>query len=67
MKKASAPKRFDYFLHPYLFVLKEGNEIKKDYLDYSLLMFQVGHVPVLPGPSQPIKLFSTSPIRMLKK
>lgn len=26
------------FLHPYIFVLKEGRAIKRDYLDYSLMM-----------------------------
>lgn len=25
-------------LHPYIFVLKEGQKIKKDFLDYSLMM-----------------------------
>lgn len=25
-------------LHPYVFVLKEGGKIKKDFLDYSLMM-----------------------------
>lgn len=25
-------------LHPYIFVLKEGGKIKKDFLDYSLMM-----------------------------
>lgn len=28
-------------LHPYIFVLKEGKEIKKDFLDYSLMMLFV--------------------------
>lgn len=27
--------------HPYLFVLKEGTKIKKDFLDYSLMMLMV--------------------------
>lgn len=28
-------------LHPYIFVLKEGGKIKKDFLDYSLMMLFV--------------------------
>lgn len=28
-------------LHPYIFVLKEGGEIKNDFLDYSLMMLFV--------------------------
>lgn len=27
-----------YVFHPYVFVLKEGQKIKKDFLDYSLMI-----------------------------
>ncbi len=40
--KESQQKPFDHFLHPYIFVLKEGKEINSDFLDYSLLLLQVG-------------------------
>ncbi len=36
----------NHLLHPYIFVLKEGKEIKKDFLDYSLMMLFV-HPEVL--------------------
>ena len=44
------PKPYDQFLHPYIFVLKEGKEIESDYLDYSLLLLQVGKPDVLRSP-----------------
>lgn len=37
-------------LHPYVFVLKEGIDIKQDFLDYSLLMLQVTNPEVIPSP-----------------
>lgn len=37
--KSNSPLRS--ILHPYIFVLKEGGEIKNDFLDYSLLMFHI--------------------------
>jgi hypothetical protein len=37
-------------LHPYIFVLKENPGIQKDYLDYSLLMMQVGRPEMLKSP-----------------
>jgi hypothetical protein len=37
-------------LHPYIFVLKEGGEIRADYLDYSLLMLQIGCQETIPSP-----------------
>lgn len=43
-------KPFDHFLHPYVFVLKEGKEIQQDFLDYSLLLLQVGQADILPSP-----------------
>lgn len=37
-------------LHPYVFVLKEGIEIKKDYLDYSLMMLMVASPETIKSP-----------------
>lgn len=36
-----ARKNLHVIVHPYIFVLKEGKKIKKDYLDYSLMMLQI--------------------------
>lgn len=49
--KDSRSKPFDHFLHPYVFVLKEGTEIQEDFLDYSLLLLQVGQADILPSPN----------------
>lgn len=49
MKESSA-KPFDHFLHPYVFVLKEGKGINHDFLDYTLLLLQVGQGDILPSP-----------------
>lgn len=65
MKGQSTPKAFDYFLHPYIFVLKEGTEINKNFLDYSLLLLQVGQPDVLPSPNH--KKASTPVVQLLKK
>ena len=48
--KESRPKPYEYFLHPYVFVLKEGTEIHKDFLDYSLLLLQMGQGDILRSP-----------------
>lgn len=48
--KQARPRPYENFIHPYIFVLKEGNEIHKDFLDYSLLMLQVGQADILPSP-----------------
>lgn len=62
--KVSHSKTFENFLHPYIFVLKEGKEIHQDFLDYSLLLLQVGQADILPSPhSQKI----TPTIQLLKK
>lgn len=50
--KGTPSKPFDHFLHPYMFVLKEGNGIQQDFLDYSLLLLQVGRPDTLPSPSK---------------
>lgn len=50
MKESNA-KPLDYFLHPYIFVLKEGGGIEKDLLDYKLLLLQVGQADILPSRS----------------
>lgn len=63
--KESSQKSFDHLLHPYIFVLKEGKEIHHDFLDYSLLLLQVGQADIIPSPFQ-VKV--SSPIaRLLKR
>lgn len=37
-------------LHPYLFVLKEGGTIKKDFLDYSLMMLLINSSETISSP-----------------
>ncbi len=63
--KESHPKRFDNFLHPYVFILKEGKEIQQDFLDYSLLLLQVGQADILPSPDN-LRYLSTA-VQLLKK
>lgn len=61
-------KTFDQFLHPYVFVLKEGREIQSDFLDYSLLLLLVGQADVLPSPEHYRAPKPSSPIiQLLKK
>ena len=38
-------------LHPYIFVLKEGREIKQDFLDYSLMILMAHSTETLRSPS----------------
>lgn len=38
--------------HPYIFVLKEGKEIKKDFLDYSLMMLFVHSKETIKSPNR---------------
>jgi len=64
--KDTQTKTFDHFLHPYLFVLKEGNEIHDDFLDYSLLLLQVGQPDVLPSP-QNLKSVPTVTLQLLRR
>ena len=64
--KESRPKPFEHFLHPYVFVLKEGNQIHKDYLDYSLLLLQVGQADILPSPRNN-KLISATTFQLFKR
>ena len=37
-------------LHPYIFVLKEGGKIKKDFLDYSLMMLYLHSTETIRSP-----------------
>lgn len=37
-------------LHPYIFVLKEGRRINKDFLDYSLMMLYTHAYETIPSP-----------------
>jgi hypothetical protein len=63
--KESRTKKFDHFLHPYVFILKEGKEIQEDFLDYSLLLLQVGQADVIPSPNT--QKTSTPAIQLLKR
>lgn len=65
--KESRTKPFDHFIHPYIFVLKEGKEIHKDFLDYSLLLLQVGQADILASPNSIKPFFSATSIQFLKK
>jgi hypothetical protein len=59
------PKSFQ----PYLFVLKEGQGIKDDYLDYSLLMLQVTQAEILCSPGfrqEKIPFFARSQAQALR-
>lgn len=64
--KDSRAKTFDDFLHPYVFVLKEGSEIHKNFLDYSLLLLQVGQADTLPSPNS-LKAFANTAIQFIKR
>jgi hypothetical protein len=64
--KESQSKEFDQLLHPYVFVLKEGKEIQTDFLDYSLLLLQVGRPTVLPSPKHKPAKSSTPFVQLLK-
>lgn len=50
--KQFQPKPLNPFLHPYIFVLKEGTEFQQNCLDYSLLLLQVGQPDTLRSPKQ---------------
>lgn len=52
------------FLHPYIFVLKEGMDIQGDCLDYSLMILYVGLSDVLRSPKN---TSSNLNIQLLKK
>lgn len=66
--KESDAKQNDHFLHPYVFVLKEGHGIQKDFLDYSLLLLQVGQADILPSPAYYKTRKSSNPVvQLLKK
>lgn len=50
MKDILPSKPLDHLLHPFVFVLKEGTKIQSDFLDYSLVLLQVGQAQTLPSP-----------------
>lgn len=43
-------KDLKYILHPYIFVLKENQGIRKDLFDYSLWMMRVGSPETIRAP-----------------
>ena len=67
MKQSSA-RPFDHFIHPFVFVLKEGHQINQDFLDYSLLLLQVGQADVLHSPRHYRTQKTSNPtVQLLKK
>lgn len=44
-------KSIKNLIHPYIFVLKEGNDIEKNRLDYSLMMLKIGPSEHFPSPA----------------
>ena len=50
MVSRQARKNFQLIAHPYVFVLREGKKIKKDFLDYSLMMLQVTSPETIKSP-----------------
>lgn len=51
--KADSTRDLQALLHPYLFVLKEGKDIKDNLMDYSLLMLRVNATEVINSPGTP--------------
>ena len=43
-------------LHPYIFVLKEGRKINKDFLDYSLMMLHINSRETIKSPKTTNKI-----------
>ncbi len=64
--KDSRPKPYEHFLHPYIFVLKEGREINHNFLDYSLLLLQVGQADIIHSPNS-LKSLPSLTIQLVKK
>lgn len=62
-----ARKNLKLILYPYLFVLKEGREIKHDFLDYSLLMLQVGCLETIRSPQPSAKNFPLNEFDIVSK
>lgn len=60
-------KNFDNLLHPYMFALKEGSEFGNNFLDYSLLLLQVGRADTLPSPRSSTTRISNQISQVLKK
>lgn len=48
--KAKLKEKLKLIVHPYLFVLQEGKDIKENFLDYSLMILQIGRTEVLQSP-----------------
>jgi hypothetical protein len=48
-------KYLEQFLRPYVFLLKEGKGFENNFLDYSLLLLQVGEGDILYSPTRQLK------------
>lgn len=44
-------KSLKLLAHPYIFMLKEGNQIKENFLDFSLLMLQLSCPEIIRSPT----------------
>ena len=56
-------KSLQLLVHPYVFILKEGDDIESNPLDYSLLMLKLGTTERLQSPNQQNAHFNDIPIR----
>lgn len=65
--KESKPKQQENWLHPYIFLLKEGNAIHKNFLDYSLLLLQVGKPDILYSPDRQLKSQTYPLVNLIRK
>lgn len=65
--KQNHPSINDNFLYPIVFVLKEGEAIQKNFLDYSLMLLQMGQGDILRSPLNLKRLPSNSNTQLLKK
>jgi len=54
-------------LHPYIFFLKEGGEIKKNFLDYSLMMLYVHSSETIKSPEDDILSRSLAEIEKISR
>lgn len=58
-------KDLKMILHPYIFVLKEGKKIHDNFLDYSLLILQVGRAEIIRSPKGRIRSLHGTPTELL--
>ena len=64
---SQSKKNLQLILHPYVFVLKEGIEIKDNFLDYSLMILQVTSPETIKSPQRSLSPLPSLPIMQLDK